>query len=444
MLLELGALVAVAAVMAGGIALSARDTFGPIMLFTLLSIPMVVVRPLIIFFLPGAGGQVHEFTERPTEAVAWAMLLFVLSYVAFVVGYIARPRLARQVAASLPAPAREPVYPRLRLLTGLLVLLTILVTLTLMAAAGGPAALVDQARHGLFEGRAVLQELPLLAMYFGVLLLLQAQRQRRSIVVPVAFLTVGAVATLAYGDRTGLYLPLMAYMIGYHYSIRKLPVTRFVTVALVAAAGLIVLGFVRTAIFTGTEFDSASLIEGQTGQMETIATSMTTGLNLENFDRLAIVVQDFGPGNLRLGEDFWLGLINLVPRALWPDKPDVLRPGGWFTATYTPVKEGGQPFLVQGDWYINFGLPGVVAGFFASGFLMRVIRGYQERLGFVPWVNLLYTMVVFSLTSWGVLHAGTAVEVALFLVPFAFAIFVLTRPTGRPTPPLRPAVTGET
>jgi hypothetical protein len=73
----------------------------------------------------------------------------------------------------------------------------------------------------------------------------------------------------------------------------------------------------------------------------------------------------------------------LIPRAVWPGKPEI-GGGGDVVSEFTGLRfaEGtsvgtGQPF----EFYINFGIPGVLIGFLGLGFLlMRLDQGIMRSL----------------------------------------------------------------
>ena len=66
-----------------------------------------------------------------------------------------------------------------------------------------------------------------------------------------------------------------------------------------------------------------------------------------------------------------------IPRAIWPDKPAV-GGGGTLVFEYTGIFFGDETSVGVGqvlEFYINFGIPGVIVGFFGLGFLlMRLDR----------------------------------------------------------------------
>jgi hypothetical protein len=77
--------------------------------------------------------------------------------------------------------------------------------------------------------------------------------------------------------------------------------------------------------------------------------------------------------------------IAYVPRLLWPDKPETTI-GNWITETYgsgTIVKTATGPSWV-GEFYLNFGVAGVVGGMFVMGFLLRLLQEGVLRSATVP------------------------------------------------------------
>jgi hypothetical protein len=75
----------------------------------------------------------------------------------------------------------------------------------------------------------------------------------------------------------------------------------------------------------------------------------------------------------RDGETVWMAVAAVIPRAIWPEKPDVGGSGNYVSEnTLIPFAEGtsvgmGQVF----EFYINFGLTGVVIGFLILGAVLR-------------------------------------------------------------------------
>jgi len=98
-------------------------------------------------------------------------------------------------------------------------------------------------------------------------------------------------------------------------------------------------------------------------------------LNQNYFVGLAAARIEQGSVDYLYGRSLWEGLMALVPRALWPEKPVV-------AGSPKIVKEmTGLTLSEHTSWgvgnvmefQINFGIPGLVVGFFLLGFLLRAL-----------------------------------------------------------------------
>jgi hypothetical protein len=87
-----------------------------------------------------------------------------------------------------------------------------------------------------------------------------------------------------------------------------------------------------------------------------------------------------------------------IPRVFWPDKPAVTR-GAWFTV-YTGFAETeaeattSTGITATGELYWNFGLPGVLAGMFALGWLFAQL---WRMAGTDPRGDIVRTLLYVSL-----------------------------------------------
>ncbi len=87
--------------------------------------------------------------------------------------------------------------------------------------------------------------------------------------------------------------------------------------------------------------------------------------------RAAVVTPQYVP--FQDGKTMVEALYAMVPRLLWPDKPEVGGSGDYVSEhTMIPFAKGTSVGLGQVfEFYINFGIPGVIGGFLVLGMLLR-------------------------------------------------------------------------
>jgi hypothetical protein len=92
-------------------------------------------------------------------------------------------------------------------------------------------------------------------------------------------------------------------------------------------------------------------------------------LNQNYYVGLAARRIEHGQAAYLRGESFWEGLLALVPRIFWPDKP-VYGGSPAIVSKMTGLRFNSHTSVGVGnvmEFHINFGVPGVVAGFFLLG-----------------------------------------------------------------------------
>jgi hypothetical protein len=130
------------------------------------------------------------------------------------------------------------------------------------------------------------------------------------------------------------------------------------------------LGGMRTALLTS----GRDLYAPETFSKTLAGSAETIVRNSAQLEPLAMVINYVDQHHIRFyGESYWFLTYWFIPRAIWPDKPMVNR-GLWVrTEVYGRSPTSSAPQTVPGDFYINFGLWGVVIGFFLFGFLQRAM-----------------------------------------------------------------------
>jgi hypothetical protein len=98
-------------------------------------------------------------------------------------------------------------------------------------------------------------------------------------------------------------------------------------------------------------------------------------LNQNYFVGLAVRRIQQGQVDYLEGDSVWQGLLALVPRAFWPEKP-VFSGSPQIVAKMTGLRLSPRTSFGVGnvmEFQINFGIPGVVVGFFVLGWLIGML-----------------------------------------------------------------------
>jgi hypothetical protein len=112
------------------------------------------------------------------------------------------------------------------------------------------------------------------------------------------------------------------------------------------------------------------------------------------------------------GRSVWEALLALVPRALWPDKP-VFGGSGDLVREMTGLELNAQTSWGVGnvmEFYINFGIAGLVIGFFLLGLVLGVLG---RKAALAPERGNLGKVIVFFLPAVALIQPlGSLVELA--------------------------------
>jgi hypothetical protein len=98
-------------------------------------------------------------------------------------------------------------------------------------------------------------------------------------------------------------------------------------------------------------------------------------LNQNYFVGLAARRIHLGVADYLLGDSVWQGFLSLVPRVLWPEKP-VFSGSPKIVSKVTGLRLSRKTSFGVGnvmEFEINFGIPGVIIGFFGLGWLIGTL-----------------------------------------------------------------------
>ena len=145
------------------------------------------------------------------------------------------------------------------------------------------------------------------------------------------------------------------------------------------------------------------------------------------------------------GRSFAHVLVHPIPRRLWTTKPEapvreILRAA---FDSEAPV-QAGVAYPNIGEYYVNFGLLGVVAGMFLTGLMLRALYEYLLVHRDNDWVRILFALALPFLVQF--VSRGYFVQIVqeamFFFGPIFFGMWLL-RTRGRATRPVQePAAAG--
>ena len=213
-----------------------------------------------------------------------------------------------------------------------------------------------------------------------------------------------------WGNRMNLALFAFASGLSVHLFIRPFRARELVVIAVLAASVLAGLGIVRRGL--------VSEVSNRTSTASVDARSVSLSLHFAEFDALMLALRDAGHQfEFRYGRDFYNGLVSWVPRSLLPER-ETYQIGGWFRRVYEPNRVNGWPVTVIGDWYINFGVLGVIFGAMLSGLAAALVDSAYCRARHHPWHAAIAPTLGFFF-FYGGLNTGAPQQIIATIVPLA-------------------------
>lgn len=362
----------------------------------------------------------------------WLLMVAAGVQVAYAVG--------RVLPGWVPVMERHPAPRRLLRVAAALTLLATVITLVLLAAHGGfggliRASKVDKDLAGLFFLRVVPEVAALVAVaaYLDVRRRRESGRStgrdRRRAALAVGLAVLDGVWVFAWGSRDTLAIVGLALVAGsFVFGGRRL---RAIAqgrpqgwLSRLGMAGLLVLAVMfglRIARDVATAGEVNSTIADQS-----VARQVSVATNAVQYDAFVLAVRDWpAEAELRGGQDFVSGAAGVVPRRLWPAKPEHVAPGAWFRQVYEPWTRNGWPMGAAGEWYLNFGRGGIVVGGLVSGVLLGFAALALRNSARHPLAFVLSLAIGLQVLVLGV-HVQTPVRWVAWCLPF----FVVARLVG--------------
>lgn len=274
-------------------------------------------------------------------------------------------------------PGRGFPFLRGSVSTVRLVIFAVLIAVGLFAGVPLP---FEKTTPQVFPGGGIYIAITTIAVYAPYVLIILRPRRGAPVVSGIVLATAvyaGASSLVTgIGSKAGVVSLILSYAIYRHYLVRPLGVRALGTAVLLGTAVVVYMNYMRAV--------------GYLAGIDTWAVNPLTPDNLDvlwaagvsstltPFESLMVVLRTFPTilpyqAGKRLLEDM---LYPLLPRALFPEKPIFY--GAAFFWEYhrgfltldTPVFEA---ISLPGHFYLDFGVPGVLAGAFLVGWLQRLV-----------------------------------------------------------------------
>jgi hypothetical protein len=258
------------------------------------------------------------------------------------------------------------------------------VSLYLMAKYGGVGGVIvaskyEKALGGLYWIRSVSA----VGAVLGITTYLDLRRRgctsRLLRLLPLVCGIVNALSVFMWGTRGVLIVVGATLVLGlqpYRRSRARLRRERVLGRLLVAAVLVIVAA-------SGMRMVRDTLSHGEVQENYAASTTWrqaSLGTNSIYFDAAMLSFRDWpAEHEFRGGQDFYNGLLGVVPRMVWKDKPTGIPPGKWFRQVYEPRKLNGWPMGAGALWYLNFGWLGLPLGGLLSGIAIGMVAAAQRR-----------------------------------------------------------------
>lgn len=369
--------------MAIGGALFAHGPSDVVTVFLLVFALFAGFRPLL--FVLGLDTPYPDwlFFEGETADVLTTTLLALSLYLFLALLGIATMTTSRVKGWAPFLVDREIDVPRALKVTLVLTGLGTLLSAYLLATYGGvggviAAAKVEKSLAGMYALRAI----PAVGAIVAAATFIDARRRRDigrlTTFLPLVCAFANAFYVFMWGSRSTLILVGATLVLG----LRPRPNRRSVERDRVFLRLLVAVVLVVVAA-SGMRMVRDTLARGEVQESYATASvwrQASVGTNSIYFDAAMLSFRDW-PARQRFrgGEDFYNGVVGVVPRFVWSGKPTAIPPGKWFRQVYDPRKVNGWPMGAPALWYLNFSWPGLVAGGLLSGLAVGSVAAAQRR-----------------------------------------------------------------
>ncbi len=418
-----------------------RHRLDPVALFCYCFAFFYLLRDVVITFgFDGPYPDVNFLPSQTASLVSKASLVLAAFLVAFALAYLTPVPIGKTFVKLIPVAWTEPTVRRQMRLTLILTAAATVISLILVAHYGSFGGVVRAGKitKGL-AGSYILRIFPAVGAVVAASLLLTLWRQWRatrtvrriSVFLALGAAVLNAAYVMMWGSRTVVAIVLIILIAGQWIlgtgatRPKESPQGRQGRPKMIRVFALVGLLFVAVV---GLRVVRDDILEGHVssatqGQSEIRKFSVDT--NSTYFDATLLALRDWPSVQpYRGGEDFLAGVEGIVPRFVWANKPQQVLVGQWFRQVYQPTARNGWPLGAVGDWYLNFGFIGVLAGGALSGLLYKWLMAAWWRAAWCPFTIASMICVVVFVVPTGI-EADTPTRWAQWVLPLLVCAWYL-------------------
>lgn len=396
-----------------------------VMLFVLTFGLFYGFRPLLMTLRLDTPFPDRYFNNTTSASLAALSLVWLSVFLAcFALGcYVMYERV--QPKGSLFFARREPSLHRMLWVTLGLTAIATVISIGMITRYGGvgefiTAVKVEKSLAGLYflKVPAAVGSVVAVATY------LQARKRRSPALRLVGYLAlacavIDAFGVFIWGQRSTFVILGVMLLLGLTANNGARPRPMKVAVSLLVAVVIVV------GVSLGLRVARDTLIGGEVQDVVANANvwrRMSIGTNSIYFDSSMLAFRDWPAVNdYRAGEDFARGAAGLVPRIVWPGKPETVVAGRWFRQVYQPNIVNGWPVGTPTLWWLNFGPLGVPIGGLVSGLWFGWMRRAQRNsavTGLNTGIAMVSAIYVFEL--------GVGAEWPVAFLPWVVPLWLIT------------------
>ena len=227
----------------------------------------------------------------------------------------------------------------------------------------------------------------LLASSFAILYAFQ--KKRRFLLLPLFLIIFALFATIGFRY---ILVVMIVFLVFYRY-LKKNEIPKlkdiFFLILIIFLMFLVVggIGAMRGFLRSGNLTNVRDVLN-----LETIWNEFGYNLNIyQPFYAMIVNIPKYH--NYTYGFTYYLAIVQPIPRGLWHNKPaGIPNLGSAIFGGNPQPSESGQAYPIIGDFYINFGLIGIIILMSLFGLSLKILWKYLEIYKYNNWVKIIFSL----------------------------------------------------